>query len=65
MGRPSGREKPPSDEEEGCCRMGLRLGGKEEGPYFGNIMTMGAAHEPVLSRKGLSPSPLSLSCCEA
>lgn len=59
-------------EREACLRQGggvlpngTPVGGKEEGPYFGNITTMGAAHEPVLSRKGLAPSPLSLSCCEA
>lgn len=30
---------------------GTPVGGKEEGPYFGNITTMGAAHEPILSKK--------------
>lgn len=35
MGRASGREKPASDKEEGCCRMGLQLGGKRRDPISG------------------------------
>lgn len=67
MGRARGRGRSlPQTMEEGFCRMGLQLGGKRRVPISGISRQWEQPTSPFYQKKkGLSPSPLSLSCCEA